>query len=108
MLNALLGEQILPTSYNATTSALCEIKYSEQPGKKYAVVHLNDDDLPEMKLDLTVEEDRSKFAEYVYANREQLTEDGEAEGSGVPVCTYAEIFWPEEFLKVLFFLLIHV
>ena len=102
LLNALLGEQVLPTSYNATTSALCEIKYSEEPGKKYAVVHVNmenSDPVP-IKLDLSLKEHQDKFAEYVYANREQLAEDDSGEGEAVPQCTRAEIFWPEDFLKV--------
>ena len=102
LLNALLGEQVLPTSYNATTSALCEIKYSEEPGKKYAVVHLNTEDsqYSTVTLDLTVEEGRTRFAEYVYANREQLAEESEADGEAIPICTRAEIYWPEDFLQV--------
>jgi energy-coupling factor transporter ATP-binding protein EcfA2 len=102
LLNALLGEQVLPTSYNATTSALCEIKYSQTPGKKYAVVHLNtgESEYSTIELDLTAEEGRIQFAEYVYANREQLAQESNIDGDeAIPVCTRAEIYWPEEFLK---------
>lgn len=91
LLNALLGETILPTGYNASTSVLCVLKYGDN-NCKYAIIHLNQGQHVSCeRLDLTVEDDVSKFRSYV-STRKQVPD--------AAVCTKAEVFWPLDLLKV--------
>lgn len=101
LLNVLLGEEILPVSHNATTTVLCELKFSNGDGKKMAVVHFDEGS---MHLDLKDEQDREKFRQYANNRRSTTSMLGEAAmGSGdqstAHFCKRIEIFWPMEFLK---------
>ena len=62
LLNAILGEEILPKSHNADTAVMCELKYSRKDGKKMAVAYFKEGS---EELDLEDENDRKKFKMYV-------------------------------------------
>ena len=98
IVNGLLGFNLLPTGHNATTSALCEIKWG---ATKTAVVHLktftdSDGDEkfePEVRpLSLENEDNRKELASYISCDRD--------EKASVRLCHKVEIFWPLPFLKV--------
>ena len=91
LLNALLGEHLLPIDHNASTAVLCEIKYSHN-GKKYAKIHFEGDQEVE-QLELESYGGRQQLASHVKRG-------GTALLSCTPVCTFVEIFWPQNFLKV--------
>ena len=68
LLNAMLGEEILPMSHNAATAVMCELKYSRKDGKKMAVVHYKQGF---EELDLDDEHDQKKFRMYVTKQGDQ-------------------------------------
>lgn len=102
----MLGEELLPTSHNAATSVLCEIKYSGSSDKRYAVIHF--DNGKEERMDLTNSEEVMRLAGFVNQSREEKF------GSIVGLsfnkfeklvqrqrkCVRVELYWPLEFLKV--------
>ena len=107
MLNALLGEELLPVSHSATTAVICELKCSRDDGKKMAVIHF---DQGSEELDLEDEQDQEKFRRYVnkknhrrstnYKLEEAAEAAATADPENSPSCNRIEIFWPLEFLKV--------
>lgn len=124
LLNALLGTSVLPTSHNAATSALCEIKYSSS-GKKLAILHIQEGkNRKKEEVDLTSQEgfklfskligDRSRgrrqsagLSRSLSAGSQKLALSASVTSLPTqlpepePVCVKAEIYWPLEFLKVL-------
>ena len=87
LLNALLGEHLLPIDHNASTAVLCEIKYSDN-GKKYAVIHFEgDQEVEQLELES-------------YGGRQQLASHVKRDRTESDSCTRVEIFWPQNFLKV--------
>ena len=99
-MNALLGRSVLPTSHNATTSTLCEIK---QGAKKKAVMHLETRagaagevkvTHTEQLLDMESERERKAFVSLVNPDR------GELAGTTATSCNRAEVYWPSQFLQV--------
>ena len=95
LLNALLGASILPTSYNAATSVLCEISCSKD-GSKYALLHMHGRKKKgPMRLDLGKQDGQDKFRKYVSPSRNQFFAGGKEKR-----CLKAEIFWPLDFLRV--------
>eukprot|EP00118_Oscarella_pearsei_P022027 m.251114 g.251114 ORF g.251114 m.251114 type:complete len:1013 (+) comp40332_c0_seq8:194-3232(+) len=98
LVNALIGRPVLPTSYNAATSTLCEIK---QGPERKALVHLrtlcsSGDDASIVdslrQLDISNEADQKTFVSFVNPARGQ-------EATAKCICRRAEVFWPSEFLK---------
>ena len=87
LVNALLGESVLPTNYNAATAVLCEIKYWD---RKHAVVHLEDGRKP-IHCDLSTADGCKTFESYV----SPAVRDSDA-----MTCRRVELFWPVDFLKV--------
>jgi hypothetical protein len=100
LLNALLGESILPISHNTSTTVLCELKYGD---RKYAIIHLdqgqNDQDMTSETVDLTTEDGLSKIKSHL-TTRVSTTE--------MPVCTRVEVFWPLDCLKVVFYSVVSI
>eukprot|EP00118_Oscarella_pearsei_P020199 m.218389 g.218389 ORF g.218389 m.218389 type:complete len:246 (+) comp39895_c2_seq15:1121-1858(+) len=96
LINALLGEEILPVSYSCSTTVLCEVKYSKS-GKRYAVAFIEKDDgeMEEEELDLSLEADRIKFARYVSC----LEDDSEESEDSLSVCRKVDLYWPSHFLE---------
>ncbi|XP_065826963.1 uncharacterized protein [Oscarella lobularis] len=99
LVNALLGRSVLPTSHNATTSTLCEIK---QGAKKKAVMHLETRagaagevkvTHTEQLLDMESERERKAFVSLVNPDR------GELAGTTATSCNRAEVYWPSQFLQ---------
>ena len=94
--NALLGEDCLPTSHNAATRVLCEIKYGME---KRAILHLEKDGkLWKEDVDLTQDEGRRKFEDAISPQERDLTYQSQV--SGAITCSRVEVFLPTEFLKV--------
>jgi hypothetical protein len=85
LVNALLGENVLPTSYNAATAALCEIKYDD---RRHATVYLEDGRKP-IHCDLTTDDGCRTFENYVNPVIRDETMS----------CKRVELFWPVDFLK---------
>ena len=102
LLNALLGEAVLPTSHSASTSVLCEIKYSADPNKKFAIVHIMTDGTKHQEcLDLTVSEDRKRFVAFVDKKKRGPHDFLSSKHKhSRQECLKVEIFWPLEFLQV--------
>lgn len=103
LLNALLGDSVLPTSHSASTSVLCEIKYSPDPDKKFAIMHLiTDNEKHQEQLDLTVPEERKRFVSYIDKKRHEPREFllSFKRKDKQPECFKTEIFWPLDFLQV--------
>eukprot|EP00118_Oscarella_pearsei_P004440 m.19035 g.19035 ORF g.19035 m.19035 type:complete len:1041 (+) comp27772_c0_seq3:137-3259(+) len=100
LLNALLGDDILPTSHNAATSAICEICYSPD-GKKFAEVEWKEEDRRRTeRLDLTDESGREAFRKAVNRHRSLMSTASTVCVYGPQeVCESAKIYWPFEFLK---------
>lgn len=107
-MNALLGEQVLPTSHNAATSVLCELKHSGDSSTKYAVVHFAKGK-GEERLELTRPEGLTKLASFINQSRDDgllgtianlSFEKLDKLVSGRPKCVKVEVYWPLEFLKV--------
>ena len=108
MVNALLGESILPTSHNATTSTLCEVKYGKIA---MAVAHYrcdNDKEI-EKQFDLTTRENKQKFYKMlseakIHNDQLQVASTDKTETGRSIDCngklSRLEILWPMEFLKV--------
>ena len=109
MLNLLLGEPLLPTGHNATTSMLCEVRYGE---KKQAIAHYRqvDDKETEKLLDLTTSEHQENLRRIITskpissgqlqvtsAEKEDISDNNDRNGR----CVRLEIMWPLEFLKVI-------
>ncbi len=89
--NALLGQQLLPTSYNAATSVLCEVKYGDH---KMAKVHFSSQTIHKtIEYDLTDPMQQRDLWRCISCSG--VTKDGQT-----TACSKAEIFWPFEFLKV--------
>ena len=110
MLNLLLGEPLLPTGHNATTSMLCEVRYGE---RKQAIAHYGEGDDKRTKklLDLTTPEHQENLRRIVTStriNRDQLQatsaekEDISESDDSNGRCVRLEILWPLEFVKVFF------
>ena len=92
LINAMMGSPLLPTSHNATTSSLCEIKYGQN---KEAVLHFEiraeeTDDGVET-LDLEKKSDRERFAALVTQREKQEKRK----------VLKAEVFLPFKFFEVL-------
>jgi energy-coupling factor transporter ATP-binding protein EcfA2 len=119
LLNALLGIPLLPTSHNAATSTLCEIKFSSN-GKKFAVLHIREGQTrKQQEVDLSNQEGIKLFSQFTCSRStermpsvgfSQRTSGGLLPSAGaVPqgdvqrepekVCVKAEIYWPLEFLR---------
>lgn len=98
LLNALLGEQVLPTSHNAATSVLCEIKHSEQSAMKYAVVHYDNKGIKD-KFDLTKQDNMAKLENLINPARNDIGLLGSFTNIQKQKCVKIEIYWPLEFLK---------
>ena len=93
--NALLGEDILPTSYNAATRVLCEIKHGT---RKKATLHLEQDGKQwKETVDLSRAEGRRKFEDVTSPKRGPTFL---SPLSGTTTCSRVEVFLPIEFLKV--------
>ena len=90
LLNALLGEDILLTDHNAATAVLCKVKHSEDD--KFALVHFEGDQERE-RLDLHSNTGRQQLESYIKRDRTEPR-------SETRTCSFVEIFWPKEFLKV--------
>jgi energy-coupling factor transporter ATP-binding protein EcfA2 len=92
-INALLGEDILPTDYNAATSVLCEIKYTDE-NEPFAFLHRKKGSKQrEDRVYLNDDRDRKKFKDAVSPPRQP--EDLHKTVSYLRV----EIFLRIEFLK---------
>lgn len=95
LLNALLGEPVLPTSHDAATRALCEIKCSENSSKKYAIIHIGRGKSKKSeRIDLNKPGGHARFVEFITRGVES--------GSVVTDTSTirAEVYWPAPFLKV--------
>jgi hypothetical protein len=90
LINAFLGEHILVTNHNASTKTRCEIKYSEN-GTKYAVVNFNTDH-PSIVLNLSNSRHRQELEDH-------MTRKTTESSSNTDLCSFVEIFWPQEFLQ---------
>eukprot|EP00118_Oscarella_pearsei_P005850 m.26850 g.26850 ORF g.26850 m.26850 type:complete len:1054 (+) comp29557_c0_seq5:322-3483(+) len=110
LLNAFFGDDIMPTSYNACTSALCTIThFSSYIGKrpndstKFAVVHLELHDGGEeiVCLDLSVESHRKGFKKMVGIDRSQMKNEVTIEDKQYKykACYQSEVYLPLELLK---------
>ncbi len=97
LLNALLGEPILPVDYNATTSVLCEIVYGE---KKEAVLHVHNGQ--ELTIDLTTDEGQKNFVKAVAPKTMKCSRRWKEEDISYDnvQCTRVTISWPNEHLRV--------
>ena len=98
-MNALLGEHVLPTSHNAATSVLCEIKHSEHSALKYAIVHYDNKGSKD-KLDLTKQDNLAKLESLINSARNDIGLLGSFTNIQRQKCVKIEIYWPLEFLKV--------
>ena len=97
--NALLGEAVLPTSHNASTAVVCEIKYSSKPGKRWAVLHFEKGkETKTEEVDLMTEEGCSRFADCIAGSRLRTTSAPTLPSQYS--CVHTEVYWPVEFLKV--------
>eukprot|EP00118_Oscarella_pearsei_P016732 m.161900 g.161900 ORF g.161900 m.161900 type:complete len:1074 (+) comp38822_c2_seq2:611-3832(+) len=90
LLNCLLGEDVLPTAYSAATSVICEIKRSDDPHKKTAIVHLESGS---KTLDLSDKEDQEKLRDFITVQYDPETKKPRS------VCKNVEVHWPCEFLE---------
>eukprot|EP00118_Oscarella_pearsei_P019763 m.211864 g.211864 ORF g.211864 m.211864 type:complete len:943 (+) comp39761_c0_seq11:331-3159(+) len=86
LVNTLIGENVLPVSYDSSTAVLCEVQNSPEKDRKFALVHLLTE--RKRKLDLTTPSDISIFRSYAKGD----------EVDGLQ-CSKIEVFWPCEFLK---------
>ena len=122
LLNALLGTPLLPTSHNAATSTLCEIKFSSS-GKKFAILHTREGQTrKQQEIDLSNQEGVKLFSQFTCNGLTQrrsstgisrslsggllklpsvgAVPQGDEQPVPEKVCVKAEIYWPLEFLKV--------
>lgn len=96
--NALLGEAMLPTSHNASTAVVCEIKYSSKPGKKWAVMHFKKGkETKTEEVNLMTSEGCSRYADCIVGSRLRTTSAPVM--SSQYICERSEVYWPLEFLK---------
>lgn len=102
-MNAILGEQVLPTSHHASTLTLCEIKYGT---RKQATVHMTKGHHKSKEdIDLTTEEGRRILERFVSpGTMESAVRLPEKEIAEESVCSQVEIFWPFDFLQVATFI----
>lgn len=117
LINAILGEDLLPTSHNASTAVMCQIKYSGKDGKKMAIAYFDQEETRLMNLD--DEGDREKFKAIVTKPRETIEstsghvaarvtvgetavareETTSEEFDKVRFCRKVVVLWPKDFLK---------
>eukprot|EP00118_Oscarella_pearsei_P000698 m.5580 g.5580 ORF g.5580 m.5580 type:complete len:1035 (+) comp13558_c0_seq1:206-3310(+) len=98
LLNTLLGDDILPVSYNAATSAICEVCYSPT-GRKYAEISWEEGGATTTEtLDLAQESGRKAFHLAVNSHLTPTDNDSEVP-EAQKVCKRAQVFWPFESLQ---------
>lgn len=96
MINLILGEELLPYSALSTTSAICELKYAEQPS---IVAHFKDKDpktgSPIVKFPLKAESSEQSYLQQIssYVHVKSDREQGS-------IYKKVELFWPHQLLKV--------
>eukprot|EP00118_Oscarella_pearsei_P028754 m.2846 g.2846 ORF g.2846 m.2846 type:complete len:1048 (+) comp8936_c0_seq2:46-3189(+) len=98
LVNALLGEEILPMGYNATTNAVCRIEHGT---KKAADVIFHYSDSKEKqcieRFDLTKVSLTKQLKDYFEDKR--LQGSAEDRSSQKKICEEVNVFWPSDFLK---------
>eukprot|EP00118_Oscarella_pearsei_P019654 m.210035 g.210035 ORF g.210035 m.210035 type:complete len:831 (+) comp39740_c0_seq3:1207-3699(+) len=111
LLNALLGDNILPTDYNSCSSALCTVLHhssyrgDSRPNgsNKFAVVHLelHNGEKKSITFDLLQESQRKDFKSIVGKDREQTDFEVDIEGTMCKYkeCYHSEVYWTMEWLK---------